>query len=253
MLQTDITCVVPARLGSTRFPKKLLQPLFGKPVVVHTLERAAEAECFAEVVCFTDSIEIGEAVAHHGFRYVLTGEAMNGTERIGKNLDAIETDLIVNLQGDEPAFPTEGLIRLCVGLRKHPEWVHTLVHRESPTDADIENPNRVKAVLNQNGFVMDFVRAIVPHGRMILRPHETDTSYRIHLGAYGYSTDYLRRYVAAPVSQREIEMSHELMRDLNLAPVRTHAAPAGSPVDVPADLAPARERLETLRTLQGVL
>ncbi len=155
-MEADVTCVVPARLGSTRFPRKLLRILLGKPVVVHALERASEAGCFAEVVCFTDSIEIGEAVAQHGFRFVLTGEAANGTERIGRNLGEIQTELVVNLQGDEPAFPIEGLRSLCRGLQRNPEWVHTLVHEDMPVDADLENPNRVKALLNADGFVVDF-------------------------------------------------------------------------------------------------
>src|SRR6185295_18458224 len=97
------------------------------------MERASEAGCFANVVCFTDSIEIGEAVAEYGFRFVLTGEAANGTERIGRNLDAIETDLVVNLQGDEPAFPVQGLMDLCAALQENPEWVHTLVHELDPS------------------------------------------------------------------------------------------------------------------------
>src|SRR4051812_28890482 len=105
MMRSDITCVVPARLGSTRFPRKLLQALFGKPVIVHTLERALEAGCFAEILCFTDSPEIRDTVEKHGFRAVLTGDAANGTERIACNLGALESDLVVNLQGDEPAFP----------------------------------------------------------------------------------------------------------------------------------------------------
>ncbi len=249
MLDADVTCVVPARLGSTRFPRKLLQPLFGKPIIVHTLERAAEAECFADIVCFTDSEEIGSVVADHGFRYVLTGEAANGTDRIGHNVDSIQTDLVVNLQGDEPAFPIEGLVRICVALRRHPQWVHTLVHSESPTDADMMNLNRVKAVMDSENFVLNFQR----HGRFVgaknISPLQT---VAIHLGVYGYSKNFLRRYAASPVSAREIELSHELLRDLNLAPVRAHAAPCGAPVDVPADLEMACERLKTL-ALQGAL
>ena len=97
MLGADITCVVPARLGSTRFPGKLLQPLFGKPVIIHTLERALEAGCFTEILCFTDSPEIGEAALDHGFRAVLTGDAANGTERIARNLEAIHSEFVVNL------------------------------------------------------------------------------------------------------------------------------------------------------------
>ena len=254
MLEADVTCVVPARLGSTRFPKKLLQPLFGKPVIVHTLERAAEAGCFSDIVCFTDCEEIGNAVADHGFRYVLTGEAANGTDRIGRNLDSIPADLIVNLQGDEPAFPIEGLRRLCEALRRNPEWVHTLVHELGPStplrDQELENPNRVKAVLDADGFVMDFFRWDVRQGGLKSAP--TKYTHRIHLGAYAYSKNFLRRYAALPVSSREIEMSHELLRDFHLAPIRAHASPAGAPVDVPADLEAARERLKNF-ALQGVL
>ena len=246
MLRAEVTCVVPARLGSTRFPRKLLQPLFGKPVVVHTLERAVEAGCFFEIICFTDSLEIGEAVAAHGFRFILTGEAANGTDRISRNLDDVETDLIVNLQGDEPAFPAQGLIRLCGELRQHPQWVHTLVHEHAPSVADLENPNRVKAALDDNGFVLDFFRVPTVHA---------NTTQRIHLGLYGYNKNFLRRYVATPVSQHETEMSHELLRDLNIAPLRAHASPEGAPVDTPADLILARERLQKLQAnaLQGVL
>ena len=77
--------------------------------------------------------------------------------------------------------------------------------------------------------------------------------YRIHLGAYGYSKNFLRRYAALPPSNREIEMSHELLRDFNLAPIRAHASPPGSPVDVPGDLDTARARLETLLMPQGAM
>ena len=254
MLRNDVTCVVPARLGSTRFPRKLLQPLLGKPVVVHALERAAEAGCFAEVVCFTDSPEIGNAVAEHGFRFVLTGEAANGTDRIGRNLDAIKTGLVVNLQGDEPAFPVRGLRDLCRALQRNPEWVHTLVHEKEPGDMELENPNRVKAVLDAHGFVLDFHRDGWPVGATHGLPLQaTINACRVHLGAYGYSENFLRRYAAAPISGRETGMSHELLRDFNLAPIRAHASSPGSPVDAPADLVSALERLEILLAPQGVL
>ena len=259
MLHTDVTCVVPARLGSTRFPGKLLHPFFGKPLIVHALERAAEAGCFSDIVCFTDSMEIGNAVAEHGFKFVLTGEAANGTDRIGLNLDAIKTGLVVNLQGDEPAFPGEGLLRLCGALRRNPEWVHTLVHEEPPADEDLNNRNRVKAVLNADGFVVDFVRKVSAvaewpaDGGLYRGPAPAGMVYRIHLGAYAYSKNFLRRYAALPPSNREIEMSHELLRDINLAPIRAHASPPGSPVDVPGDLDTARARLETLLMPQGAM
>jgi 3-deoxy-manno-octulosonate cytidylyltransferase (CMP-KDO synthetase) len=217
----------------------------GKPVVVHALDRAMEAGCFSEVVCLTDSSEIGETVSAYGHRFILSGDAANGTERIARNLDSIESDLVVNLQGDEPAFPIEGLQTLREALCQNPEWMHTLVHEEETSEQDLENPNRVKAILDANGFVLDFCRDGRPSAR-------TENAWRLHLGAYAYSKNFLRRYAALPSSKREVEESHEILRDLNLAPIRAHASQPGAPVDTPADLVFARQRLEAL-ALQGAL
>jgi 3-deoxy-manno-octulosonate cytidylyltransferase (CMP-KDO synthetase) len=233
-----VTCVVPARLGSVRFPRKLLQPLLGKPIIAHTLERASEAGCFDEIICFTDSMEIADIAIAQGFRFFLTGEAANGTDRIAHNLAAIATDLVVNLQGDEPAFPIAGLRCLCSALEETPEWAHVLVHAESPTETELADPNRVKTALNEKGFVSDFYR---------VTPTRPSAQSRLQLGAYGYSKNFLRRYAALPPSQRELWESHELLRDLNLAPVRAHASTPGASVDVPADLNIALARVMAIQ------
>jgi 3-deoxy-manno-octulosonate cytidylyltransferase (CMP-KDO synthetase) len=244
-MRPHVTCVVPARLGSTRFFGKLLTPLFGKPVVVHALERAAGAGCFDRVVCVTDSPEIGAAAAAHGFEWVLSdergGEAVNGTERIARALDALDSlgigsGLFVNLQGDEPAFPEDGLRTLCAALRAEPEAVHLLVHEDVPTAEDVANPNRVKVVLDEEGLVKGFVRS-----PSIAGPVE---AYRLQLGAYGYSRPYLERYAALPPSSGEIALSHEILRAPGLAPLRAHPARPGASVDVPEDLTAARRALE---------
>jgi 3-deoxy-manno-octulosonate cytidylyltransferase (CMP-KDO synthetase) len=251
-MEQGVTCVVPARLGSTRFPGKLLQSLGGKPVVVHALDRAAEAACFDRILCLTDSLEIAEAVSAAGFHPVLTGEASNGTERIARHLDALPegTGLIVNLQGDEPAFPAAGLRFLCAALRKHPDLVHLLVHQDPPSAEELANPNRVKVAVDALGFVRDFTRT-APHpdaGASQRAP--TIASYRLQLGAYGYSRKYLTAYAALPPSAREAELSHEILRAIphqpGWAPLRAHFSAPGASVDVPADLAPALHALTAL-------
>ena len=267
-MEQGVTCVVPARLGSTRFPGKLLQPLLGKPVVVHALERAAEAACFDRVVCFTDSLEIAEAAARHGFAHVLTGDAANGTERIARHLGALPADanLIVKLQGDEPAFPTEGLRALCAALRKHPDLVHILFDNEPPSAADLANPNRVKAAIDSLGFVRDFVRTVPESGTGAPQRAQGDSrvapaaaTYRLQLGAYGYSRKYLNAYAGLPASAREQELSHEILRAAphqpGWAPLRAHFSAPGFPVDVPADLDPALHALmhKPQPALQGTL
>jgi 3-deoxy-manno-octulosonate cytidylyltransferase (CMP-KDO synthetase) len=243
-MRKGVTCVVPARLGSTRFFGKLLEPIFGKPVVVHTLERAAAAGCFDRVVCVTDSDEIGAAAAAQGFDFVRTGEARNGTERIALALNEIDADLIVNLQGDEPAFPEGGLRTLCAALRENPEYVHLLVHDEAPSQEEIANPNRVKAAIDADGFVTGFFRT-APVAESVEAPG--DIQYRLQLGAYAYSRDYLLRYAALPPSAAELELSHEMLRAPGLAPLRAHTLDEifhGASVDVPDDLIAARRALE---------
>ena len=227
-MDQSVACVVPARLAATRFPGKLLQPLAGVPVIVHTLRRARAAECFSEVVCLTDAEEIRAAAAADGFRAELTGEAANGTDRIGRHLGCVGEELIVNLQGDEPVFPLEGLRILARALAEAPSRVHLLVHADPPSGPDLANPHRVKAGMDAEGWVQDFYRD---------RPRLPSAFSRLQLGAYGYAREYLRRYAALPVSTREREESHELLRDLTLAPIRAHSCPHPSQsVDVPGDL-----------------
>lgn len=237
-MNNGVTCVVPARLGSTRFFRKLLTPILGKPVIIHTLERALGAGCFARVVCLTDSALIGEAAAAHGFAWVLTGDAANGTERIARALDVLEGDLFVNLQGDEPAFPEDGLRALATALLAEPEAVHVLVHEEEPSEEDLANPNRVKVAFRSCGAVADFVRAVPAGARA--------EAYRLQLGGYAYSRSYLERYAVLPPSADETALSHEMLRAPGLAPLRAHPARPGASVDVEDDLVAARAALEAL-------
>jgi 3-deoxy-manno-octulosonate cytidylyltransferase (CMP-KDO synthetase) len=241
-MSVGVTCVVPARLGSTRFFGKLLTPILGKPVIVHTMERAKGAGVFDRVVCVTDSQEIGELVASQGFEWVLSdsrrGDAANGTERIARALGRIDADLIVNLQGDEPAFPEEGLRTLSAALQAEPEAVHILVHEDEPSAEDLANPNRVKVALQSCGAFAGFVRT-VPAGA---RPE----AYRLQLGAYAYSRAYLEQYAALPPSVDEIALSHEMLRAPGLATLRAHPSRPGASVDVEDDLIAARAALEAL-------
>jgi 3-deoxy-manno-octulosonate cytidylyltransferase (CMP-KDO synthetase) len=226
-----VSCVVPARLASNRFPGKMLHLLLGTPIVVHTLRRAQEAGCFDEILCLTDSHAIRDAVVEAGFRAELTGPAANGTERIGKYHDYIAHDLIVNLQGDEPVFSPQALRILYRALTLEPESVHILVHDHPATQAELENANRCKAGLSADGRVLDFYRR---------DPHASAAGFaesRVQMGSYGYPKAFVRQYANAAPSASEISESHELLRDPAMAPVRAHLCPFPSQsVDVAEDL-----------------
>ena len=118
-----------------------------------------------------------------------------------------------------------------------------MAHAHPPTATELADPNRVKVILDDRGFVTDYLRKV---------PASAASRCRLQLGAYGYTADYLRRYAALPVSPRELELSHEMLRDPALAPLRAHPSAPGAPVDVPADLEYARRRLLERPQPQGV-
>lgn len=243
-MASQVSCVVPARWASTRFPGKMLQLLEGLPIIVHTLRRAEASNVFAEIVCLTDSEKILAIVRKAGFRAELSGPAANGTDRIARNLRTVSHDLIVNLQGDEPVFPCEGLRLLCHALQADPHSAHVLIHDRDLDAEAIKNPNRCKAALNDKGQVLDFYRT-QPHDTQDLRLPIVQS--RMQMGAYGYSKVYLRKYVSLPVSPLELSESHELLRDIRLFPILAHPCAQNSQaVDVPQDLEEARILLNQL-------
>jgi 3-deoxy-manno-octulosonate cytidylyltransferase (CMP-KDO synthetase) len=213
----------------------MLHPLLGVPLIVHTLRRAREAGCFDEIVCLSDARAICAAAEEAGFRALHTGPAANGTDRVAKYVDLVKHDLIVNLQGDEPAFAPAALRLLARALASEPGKVHILVADRPALPADLANPHRCKAGLDATGHVADFYRRA---------PRVPIAEARLQMGAYAYPKEYLRRYAEIAPSRLEVSESHEMLRDLALAPIRAHAAlSAGHAVDVPEDIGPVLESL----------
>ncbi len=247
-----ISCVVPARFASSRFPGKMLHLIQGIPLIVHTLRRAEAAEIFSEILCLTDSEKILSIVRQAGFRAELSGPADNGTDRIARNLLTVSNDLIINLQGDEPIFPLDALRTLAEALKEDPSRAHLLYHDRELTEAEIHNPNRCKVLIDSESLVVDFYRAH-PHipmlGKSLLEsqpdsPFLDSTSQPelkafsfLQLGAYAYSKNLLRLYGSAPISGLEQSESHEMLRDLKLFAIRAHPChEISQAIDVPQDL-----------------
>jgi CMP-2-keto-3-deoxyoctulosonic acid synthetase len=167
----------------------------------------------------------------------------------------------VNLQGDEPAFPEDGLRTLCAALRAEPDLVHLLVHEEEATQEETANPNRVKVAVDGDGFAVGVARhmgdpcvaltAALTGARDARRCVPPVATWRLQLGAYAYSRPYLAAYAALPPSADEIALSHEMLRAPGLAPMRAHGAPLkhgrGASVDVPEDLSAAERALSEIR------
>jgi len=242
----EFKVVIPARYGSTRLPCKPLLPIGGKPMIAYVCERAL-ASGATEVVVATDDERIRRAVDGLGVHTVMTRSDHNsGTERIAEVADICgwnATDLIVNVQGDEPLMPPSAIQRVAVALAGQTRaGMATLATPIGDYD-EVSNPNVVKVVLDRLGYALYFSRAPVPwdrerFGNEVLEP-AGDRIWLRHIGLYAYTVSFLRRYIDWPTSPLESVESLEQLRVLwNGTPIYVtcviDAPPAG--IDTEEDL-----------------
>lgn len=238
--------VIPARYGSSRLPGKPLLPIAGKPMVRHVCDRAREAGA-DEVVVATDHEEIAACVEDYGLCALMTRkEHRNGAERIAEVCERrgwSDSEIVVNLQGDEPLVPAAmvrglaGALEDCVTAQ-----VATLATRIVRPE-ELFDPNAVKVVVDHVGHALYFSRAAIPWDRDRFtaseKPRSLAERYLRHIGIYAYSVGFLNRYKNWRVTDlEEIEKLEQLRilwygERILVVPVET-APPAG--VDTGDDL-----------------
>jgi 3-deoxy-manno-octulosonate cytidylyltransferase (CMP-KDO synthetase) len=229
--------VIPARLGSSRLPRKPLLPIAGEPLVVRVLRRVAEQGLCDRVVVATDAEEIAAVVRRHGGEAVLTSPAhASGTERVAEVVmrkEFTSFDLILNVQGDEPLVAPEALAGAVDRVRAG-NPIGTAAGRLDAALAG--DPSRVKVVLDTAGRALYFSRAPIPFDR----DGAGDVVYRQHVGVYAYTRDALRAWVALPPVPEERWERLEQLRPLRHGIAIGVHVWEGSPapgVDTPEDLA----------------
>lgn len=223
---------IPARYASTRFPGKPVAPILGRPMIAHVVERALEAGCFAEVLVATDDERIAAAARDAGARAVLTGEASSGTDRVAQAVRGLPGDVVVNVQGDEPALPPGNLRRITELLLARPD-VPMATLALPGTREDLANPNVVKVVCGLDGRALYFSRAGIPFQR-----HAEPGLIRRHVGIYGFQRDALFRFAALPEVALERAEGLEQLRALAHG-VAIHVLDVSETsvgVDVPSDV-----------------
>ena len=214
--------VIPARLESTRLPNKLLLAESGKPLICHTVERAAQicamADCFVEVIAAADDERIVAAVAEHArktgvaVRAVMTDPGhQSGSDRIAEVARSLPPDIdaVLNLQGDEPEIPAAAVLELAKYFSAVRPDIATLVYPIQP--ADRANPALVKAVLGTSGRALYFSRADIPYRRD--EGAFSPPSYG-HVGVYLYGRAALERFVELPAGVLERTEKLEQLRAL---------------------------------------
>ncbi|CAG0950215.1 3-deoxy-manno-octulosonate cytidylyltransferase (CMP-KDO synthetase) [Phycisphaerales bacterium] len=206
----EVVAIIPARLGSTRFPGKVLADRTGWPLIRHVWERTRRAESVSRVVVATDSEAVRSAVAGFGGEVVMTrADHPNGTSRLAEAAAVLRLrhfDIVVNVQGDEPEIEP-GAVDAAVGaLRASGAEAATVGSPFAPGE-DPANPNIVKVVVRRDGSAMYFSRSLIPHPRS----GGTAMAPLKHVGMYVYRVSVLRRYVELPPSPLEMcEMLEQL-------------------------------------------
>ncbi len=231
--------LIPARMGSTRFPGKPLVDLAGKPIIQWVYERASQAVSVSRVVVATCDAEIADAVTGFGGEVVMTSDKhRSGTDRIAEAARDIKADVIVNVQGDEPLIDPCSIDRA----------VEPLLHDESivmsslmvPIDREAaKDPNLVKVVVNVKGFALYFSRSPIPYER---NPVQLILG---HVGLYAYRRDFLMKFASlepTPLEKAEsLEQLRALEHGFKIKMLEVADRPLG--VDTPEDLERVRRIL----------
>jgi 3-deoxy-manno-octulosonate cytidylyltransferase (CMP-KDO synthetase) len=236
--------VIPARLASTRLPRKVLREIAGKPLIVHVWEAAKRSPALADVLVATDSHEVVAACAGFGVPAMLTSaQHPSGTDRVWEVAQSRAADVYVNVQGDEPLVTPGHIERLVGPFRERPDTqVSTLKIRLRPDEA--ENPGVNKVVCAADGRALYFSKYPVPYdrdGRGVARFK--------HIGLYAYRAAALDLFHRLPPSPLELTEKLEQLRFLEhgipIVVVETDEPTIG--VDTEADLRAVEARLAARR------
>jgi len=228
--------IIPARFGSTRFPGKPLVQLWGKPLIQHVYERAL-ASGIKEVYVATDDKRIFDTVVNFGGRAILTGEHPSGTDRVAEAANILglsEETIVINLQGDQPLFPPEYFSPLIKPLLLSSEIAIATLATPIHTREELENPNKVKVVLDKRGRALYFSRSPIPY----FRSPGKEPPYYKHIGVYAYRKVFLDIFVKLSKGTLEEAEKLEQLRALEHGySIAVTLVPRDFPeVDTPEDL-----------------
>lgn len=207
--------IIPARIASSRLPRKVLADICGKPLVQHVWERVSQAKNIDQVLVATDSPEVVQVVSAWGGQALLTDPAcQSGTERIASLLDQLDADLVLNVQGDEPLVDPAMLDALVAGWLSAPCDLITPVYRITCAD-DLSNSNVVKVARARDGRAVYFSRSPIPYVRdWPLEQWLDHQPFWGHIGVYGYRREVLAKYAGLPASPLQSAESLEQLRFL---------------------------------------
>jgi len=239
-LNKRTAAIIPARYASTRFPGKVLAKLCGKPMIQWVYEKALDSIA-DEVLIATDDEQVLSAVEAFGGKAVMTSpDHPSGTDRICEAAAGLDCDIIINIQGDEPLIPVEVINDLIILMQANPEIQMATVGVPAERDV-LDDPNRVKVVVDNFDFALYFSRSLIP----FLREGGLDCPALLHWGIYAYRKATLQEFVSLPESRLEscekLEQLRALENGIKIYLMRSDLESIG--VDTPEDLKAAEIKL----------
>ncbi|MEX2148440.1 MAG: 3-deoxy-manno-octulosonate cytidylyltransferase [Candidatus Rokuibacteriota bacterium] len=236
--------VIPARLASTRLPRKVLREIAGRPMICHVYERARRARQLTDVLVATDAREVVEVCARFDIPAILTSPAhVSGTDRVWEVAQGRHADVYVNIQGDEPLVTAGHIARLVEPFTARAETQVTTL-RIRATAEEIGNPNAVKVVCDAYGRALYFSRYPIPYHRDAGGVPGGVPLFK-HLGLYGYraaALDAFHRLAPSLLETTErLEQLRFLEHGVPIVVMETEDATIG--VDTEQDLQAVEARL----------
>lgn len=238
--------VIPARYGSTRFPAKLMHLLGSKTVIRTTYENIIATGLFDDVIVVTDSEIIYDEMKD---AKVLMSKRTHesGSDRIAEAIENIDCEVVLNVQGDEPFIDADTLQRLLNAFNSEDVFVASLMH-EIFEQADVENPNNVKVVVDKNDNALFFSRSVIPFAR----DKESTVTYYKHIGVYAYRKIALLQFTKwHPANLEKIEKLEQLRyleNGVKIKMILTQHTSIG--IDTPEDLELANQYLAQQKKVQ---
>lgn len=216
MIPLKTIVVIPARIGSSRLPNKVLADINGHPMLWHVYQRCLQSTKVDEVHIATDSEKVVEAVQSWGGKVWMTdASCASGTERIVAILDQLDADIIVNVQGDQPLINPEIIDQLIEVFKKTDPLPDIVTPACAIEDEKIFDPNLVKITRRHDGYALYFSRHPIPYIRDVKQADWPKyTTFWGHVGIYGYRRQVLEDYHSLPKSPLEESEKLEQLRFL---------------------------------------
>jgi 3-deoxy-manno-octulosonate cytidylyltransferase (CMP-KDO synthetase) len=254
----QVIAIIPARYESVRLPGKMLLPIAGKPLILHTVERAKQASSVDRVIVATDDDRIFDAVIDAGNEAVMTrSDHASGSDRIAEVAEALpEGAIVVNVQGDEPLIEPETIDRAVEEMLGGNADIVTAYEQLTSLYGELLNFNVVKVVAAEDGRALYFSRSPMPFPRDASLRYDGDPnralenepelfeSFKKHVGLYVYSREFLLKFTKLPQSRLEKFESLEQLRALENGAVIKIVAAVGRSIGV--DTAEDFERVKDI-------